>query len=56
MTKRAVVLWVIMLILGCFLLFVAFGAVDLMPQRQRPIDKVDSTKDVILATLVCFRI
>jgi len=31
---------------------VAFGAVDLMPQRQRPIDKVDQTKDVLYATLI----
>lgn len=50
-TRRAVVLWIIMLLLGCFCLFVAFGAVDLAPQRQRQ-SPIDPSKDLIYSVVV----
>lgn len=50
-TRQAVVLWFIMLLVGCFFLFVAFGAVDLSPPRQR--QQPDQTKDILLVDVVC---
>lgn len=50
-SRQAVVLWFIMLFVGCFLLLVAIGAVDLSPQRQR--QQPDQTKDILLVDVVC---
>lgn len=50
-TRQAVVLWFIMLLVGCFFLFVAFGTVALSPPRQR--QQPDQTKDILLVDVVC---
>lgn len=50
-TRRAIWPCIIMLLLGCFCLFVAFGAVDLTPQRQRQ-SQVDQTKEILLVNVV----
>lgn len=50
-TRRAVVLWFIMLLVGCFFLFVFLGAVDLSPSKQR--QQPDQTKDILLVDVVC---
>lgn len=50
-TKRAVAPCVIMLLFGCFCLFVAFGAVDLVPQRQRQ-SQTDPSKEILLVDVV----
>lgn len=50
-TRQAIWPYIIMLLLGCFCLFVAFGAVDLIPQRQRQ-SPPDQTKEILLVNVV----
>lgn len=50
-TRQVVWPCVIMLLLGCFCLFVAFGAVDLTPQRQRQTPP-DQSKEILLVNVV----
>ena len=52
-TRGAVLLWSIMLVIFCFLLFVAFGAVNPWPQsRQRQNSALDSSKELLLVHTV----
>lgn len=50
-TRRVIWSCIIMLLLGCFCLFVAFGVVDLTPQRQRQ-SQTDQTKEILLVDVV----
>lgn len=53
-SKRAAVLWSIMLAIVCLCLFVSFGAVDLSPQRLRQKQQFDdSSKELLLVHAVC---
>lgn len=53
-SRRAAVLWTIMLAIVCFCLFVALGAVEPWPQRQRQSQgqQWDQTKDLLLVHTV----
>lgn len=50
--KRTVIVCVIMLAILCFILFIAFGAVDVLPERLRQTQEIDPTKELLLTTVV----
>lgn len=50
-TRLSVLLWIIMLLFGCFVIFVAVGVVNSAPQR-RPSERVDQSKEVQLVSVV----
>lgn len=51
-TRLSVVLWIIMILFGCLVVFVALGVVNSAPQR-RPAERTDPSKEVLLLNVVC---
>lgn len=51
--RQYAIVGIIMLAILCFVLFIAFGAVDVMPERVRQ-SRIDASKELLLTNVVCF--